>query len=214
MKKKILVGLAGTMLISSVGFAAPVVDLAKGETVIGYNYHSYSADLAGYDFGDFNADGFHIEHGLTDQITLGFETSQGKANYLYAPSDILTAKVTFNDIYLAYKPQMSGKANVQLILGSRSYKENDSENYYGTIYPLGSYSENHPLYGVQASTPLGDKVNGYAGVSATKIETEWKIGATYAVTPQVNLDLNYTNKKFDDLYLNLKGVGFGLNYKF
>jgi hypothetical protein len=170
MKKKILVGLVGTMMISSVCLAAaPVTELAKGETVVGLSHSDF----------DVSTDGFYLEHGIADKFIIGLDSNDFDGS-------------TATDFYGKYKLDK----NVNLTLGFRDYEGGDSKL----------------TYGIEGSTALAEKTVGYASLKNNSDETEWKFGATYAIAPQINLDLNYTSHNTD--YGDLKGVGFGINYKF
>ncbi|MBP2634653.1 MAG: hypothetical protein H6Q72_560 [Firmicutes bacterium] len=113
MKKKILTVLAGTMLVSSVSFAAPITDLQKSETSVGYNH--YNLDTAGHNFND---DSFYLENGVTDKLVLGLEANSYSAG---GSSDHTT------DIYAQYKLD----PNVRLIAGNRNYSDGPNKMFYG-----------------------------------------------------------------------------------
>lgn len=172
MKKKILAGLIGTMLVSGIAMAAPVVSLEEGETVVGINHTNL-------DYEDI--DGFFIENAASDKINVGLQHREGDFD----------GRET--DIYAKYKlPQ-----NVNLALGMRDY----------------SGAGNKLMFGAEVSTDLANKLTGYAGVRFTNLETEVNLGATYALTNQLSLDLNYLNKDYDHGG-ETDGVGFGINYRF
>ncbi|HBS60698.1 MAG TPA: hypothetical protein DEA44_15730 [Firmicutes bacterium] len=97
-----------------------------------------------------------------------------------------------NDLYAKYKlPQ-----NVNLVFGMRDY----------------SGAGNKMLLGAEVNTDLADKLTGYAGVKFTSVETEYNVGASLALTDQLNFDVNYLNKDYDRG--GTDGLGFGLNYRF
>lgn len=213
MKKKVLAGLVGTMLVSSIGFAAPVVELNKGETTIGYSHSNFDLTVNGdSDLGDLKANGYYVQHGLTDKITLGFEKNKGK----YSCTDGVdsnTINISFNDIYATYKVAK----NAQILLGNRAYKLSGFGTEAGVPWSETLSTENKLMYGIQGTAKLAEKLNGYLGFIKTSEETESKIGVIYAVASNTNLDLNYTIHKWDidDIdELKFKGIGFGLNYKF
>jgi opacity protein-like surface antigen len=110
MKRKVVAGFVGCMLLSSVGFAAPVVDLNKGESTIGYHYQ---------DFDDHDSNGFSAQTALTDKLVLGAE---------YSKIDDIDFKTT--DIYGAYQLDK----NLSVVLGNRHYDvpgDNDDQVLYG-----------------------------------------------------------------------------------
>ncbi|MDF2570331.1 MAG: hypothetical protein K0R55_1935 [Sporomusa sp.] len=113
MKKKILTLLTGTMLVASVGMAAPLTDLQKGETNIGYNH--YNLDASGP---DYDNDSFYLEHAVGSKVIVGLEKNTYAA---YGDS------IKSTDIYAHYKLD----PNVRLILGNRDYNGGDSKVFYG-----------------------------------------------------------------------------------
>ncbi|SMD12323.1 hypothetical protein SAMN04488500_12856 [Sporomusa malonica] len=113
MKKKILTLLTGTMLVASVGMAAPLTDLQKGESNIGYNH--YNLDAAGQ---NIDTDGFYLENGIGNKVIVGVERN----SYSVPGYDFKTT-----DIYAHYKLD----PNIRLIVGSRDYSDGPSKMFYG-----------------------------------------------------------------------------------
>ncbi|AJQ28587.1 hypothetical protein [Pelosinus fermentans] len=113
MKKKIFTLMAGTMLATSIGYAAPLTELAPGETTIGYNH--YNLDQNGHGIDD---DSVYIEHALSDKFTAGIERN-GYSSY-YGGSHT-------TDIYVHYKLDN----NVRLIAGDRNYSGESDKFFYG-----------------------------------------------------------------------------------
>lgn len=111
MKKKMLALIAGLTLASNVGFAAPLNNLATGETAIGYNYHSMSNSA------DNNS--YYLENAISDKFTLGIERN----NY----SGDFGSKWNTTDIYAQYKLD----PNIRLIVGNRDYDYAGSKVYFG-----------------------------------------------------------------------------------
>ena len=109
MKKKILTVLAGTMLVSSVSFAAPITDLQKSETSVGYNH---------YNLNDLDNDSFYLENAVSNKVVLGLESNSYSAGGF---SDHTT------DIYAQYKLD----PNVRLIVGNRDYSDGPNKMFYG-----------------------------------------------------------------------------------
>lgn len=111
MKKQLLALAMGTMLAaSSTAFAAPLTDVQKGETSIGYNHYNLSHGL--------KDDAFHIEHGLSDKFNIGIERNGFEQNSVDFHS---------TDIYVQYKLD----PHVQLTLGNRDYSDDSSKVFYG-----------------------------------------------------------------------------------
>lgn len=194
MKKKILTGLICSMLVASVGFAAPVLDLEKGQTAAGYNYSRFDIDAGGADLGKETFDGFYVQHQLSDKLNLGLE----RASIGFGPFD-----VRMTDLLAQYKLD----DNVNLALGIRKYR-------LGT--PIGSESETKAAFGINGKTQLADKLTGYISYLRTSYEDEWKIGANYQISKNTYLDLNYAHHNGDgDLDgLEFKGFGLGVGFTF
>ena len=112
MKKKILALLVGSIVTSSIGFAAPINNATQGETTIGYNYYNMSNST--------NNDSFYLENAVSDKFTLGVERNNYSAN---------SADWNTTDVYVQYKID----PNVHLILGDRDYSYDNQSNkaFYG-----------------------------------------------------------------------------------
>ncbi len=110
MKKKMITLLAGTMLVSSVSFAAPLTDLQKSETAIGYNH--YNLD------GSVKNDSFHLENAIANKVIVGLETN----SYSVGSADSHST-----DIYAHYKLD----PNIRLIVGNRDYSNGPNKMFYG-----------------------------------------------------------------------------------
>lgn len=109
MKKKILTALTGAMFVTGVAMAAPITDLEKGESVIGYNH--YNLDISGYSVDD---DSFSLEHGIADKVIVGVERNSFDG-----------AKAT--DLYAHYKLD----PNIRLIVGNRDIDYGPSKMFVG-----------------------------------------------------------------------------------
>ncbi|SDD56214.1 outer membrane protein [Sporomusa acidovorans] len=106
MKKKILTMLAGTMLATSVSFAAPITDLQQGQTSIGYNHYNLSHDM--------DDDSFYLESAVSNKFILGAERNSYDGFHS-------------TDIYAQYKLD----PNIRLIVGNRDYSFDGSKMFYG-----------------------------------------------------------------------------------
>ncbi|BBB92107.1 MAG TPA: hypothetical protein PKA28_05460 [Methylomusa anaerophila] len=105
MKNKILAVLAGAMLVSSVGFAAPITDVQEGQTSIGYNHYNLNHDVTN--------DSFNLEHGISAKFILGIERN--------------TADLETTDLYAQYKLD----PNIRLIAGNRDFDNGSGKFFYG-----------------------------------------------------------------------------------
>ncbi|HIU63658.1 MAG TPA: hypothetical protein IAB06_01275 [Candidatus Avacidaminococcus intestinavium] len=97
------------------------------------------------------------------------------------------------DVYGKYKLDPNFLVN----LGIRDYKHSSSKL----------------TVGLEATTPLSDVIDGYAGVKYNSNETEFKIGIGHMLNENWGLDLNYSWHDFDH-GKNVNGLGVGVNYSF
>lgn len=107
MKRKIFTLIAGTMLVASIGQAAPLTDLQNGETNIGYNHYDLNSGI--------HSDGFYLEHALSDKFILGVDRNNYNDSFY-----------STTDIYGQYKLD----PNFRLIAGNKSY-DSTNEFFYG-----------------------------------------------------------------------------------
>jgi hypothetical protein len=128
MKRKIFTLIAGTMLVASIGQAAPLADLQQGETNIGYDHYNLNSNL--------NSDGFYLEGALSDRFILGVDRNNYNDAFYSA-----------TDIYGQYKID----PNIRLIAGNRSY-DNTNEFFYG----VGATVNLAPRLDGYASVTTGD----------------------------------------------------------
>lgn len=204
MKKKVLMVLAGAMLVSGVVCAAPVVEVEKGEVHAGYTFTKADFTLDGVDLGKDNVHNFYAEYGLSDKFLIGIEYGSGNAAKLVGPS-VRKWEEKETDAYIQYK----FNSNFRLLAGARHY---DTGVYTNGV------KENIPtstklLYGLSARTDFSPKVSGYATFLKTSAETEWRVGTTYSFNKSTYLDLNYKYKDFDH-NTDMKGIGLGIGFKF
>lgn len=199
MKKKILATVAACMAMSSIAMAAPVTDLQKGQSTAGYLYWNPKVEIGSYDAGKSNANGAYAETALSDKFIVGIETIKGSRN-----EGIVHIDTRFTDFTVQYKVDK----NFRLIAGNRNYDSNVSVTGVGSA----SNSENKFIYGIGASTPLGDKTSAYATYLHDSYCDEWQIGVNQDLSKNVFLNVNY--RYHDEDNASLKGIGAGISYKF
>lgn len=210
MQNKILAGLIGAMLISSVAFASPSVPLQQGETSIGFDVANLKPSISVLgltaDFSGTHSNSYYLQHGLSDRFTIGAERTD--LNAASSNSGGLIADVKATDIYAQYKIDK----NFSLIAGSRDY--NATVGYGGISTSL---SKGNFLWGINASTKLSDKLTGHAAYKQTSYESEWQAGVADQLSNNVSLDLSYKHHDYNfgsAADLTLSGIGVGMNYKF
>ncbi|MBP2654880.1 MAG: hypothetical protein H6Q73_2449 [Firmicutes bacterium] len=116
MKKTILALVAGSMMVSSVGFAAPITNMWTGEAAVGYNYYSLSHST--------DNSSVYLQGDVSDKFTLGIERNNNST------CDYDDWNTT--DIYAHYKLN----PNFRIIVGDRDYDYGNVSNkvFYGVGY--------------------------------------------------------------------------------
>lgn len=204
--KKCLLVLAASIAMSGIAAAAPVTNLEKGETTAGYLYWNPKVEIASYDLGSHNANGFFVETALSDKVIVGIETIKGDASAILSGFSG-SADTRFTDVTIQYKVA----DNIRLIAGNRNYDTNGSIAGQGSA----SISENKLLYGISGSTALGEKTTAYASVLQNSIGTDWQIGVNQNISNTLTFNINYRYYDEDSIFdTKLKGLGAGLIYKF
>lgn len=205
--KKLLLTFIVCLAMSSIAIAAPMTDLNKGETAAGYLYWNPKIDVDvngnSYDAGKATANGFYVENALSDKFILGIETIKGdKSRTVFGKH--VKADSRFTDVTIQYKLDN----NVRLIAGNRNY---DTDLSASGSAPY-SNSANKFIYGVGASTALGEKTSAYATYTHDSYADEWQLGVNQDLSKNAVLNINY--RYHDEDYVTLKGIGAGLIYKF
>lgn len=195
LKRKILAALIGSMLITSVGFSAPVLELEQNQTAIGYGYSKLEAEVKGLGSAKENFNSLYVQHKLSDKVVLGLEQLKT------SPTG---GELKLTDLIAQY----SVDENLNFALGARKY--------HLSISGFGSDSETKAIFGVNYHKELGEKVTGYASYLKSSYEDEWKIGVTYKMSSRAFLDVNYSYHDADaeGVDLTFKGLGIGIGFIF
>lgn len=201
--KKFIFALITCLAISSIAMAAPVTDLQKGESEVGYMYWNPSIDISSYDAGSTSANGAYVKTALDDKWTVGIETIQGDKTRTISGVRA-HGDVRLTDVTAQYKLDK----NIRLIAGMRNYDGKVSVTGLGSD----STSENKFIYGVGFNAPIGDKTSAYATYTHDSYANEWQIGVNQDLSKNVFLNVNY--RYHDEDGLTLKGMGAGVSYKF
>ena len=196
--KKVLLTLSALTLMTSIAMAAPVTDLQKGESLVGYSYWNPSVTVNPYDLGKTNSNGFYAGTAIDDKFIIGVETVKGSKT-----TNNISMDTQFTDISLNYKLNK----NVQLIIGDRSYDTTASALGY-TV----SQSTNKFFYGVAETSEIGKNTSAYVSVIHSNIADDWQVGANYNFSKNAAFNVNY--RSYTEDWGSLKGPGTGVSYKF
>ena len=211
------------MLTTSIGFAAPLNDYSAGKTSVDLTWRVSDIDAKG-DFGNDSFDkkgnlDFGITTGLGNNFALQYTNSNAKSKNtsLVDAGGPFTAKGTlkmqeFNVLYKVDK-------NLSVYTGIASIKgkvDSDGGSFSNS-------SKNKVQFGLIGSTKLAEKTTAYAQVGFASNLTNWKVGVSQEIAPNLELNVDYRRtqaKKLDfgtgigDVDMTAKGLGVGVTYKF
>jgi hypothetical protein len=222
-KTAILAMVAATMLTTSVGFASPLNDYSAGKTQVDLTWRQSDVKAEGDSTdGNFNKKGnmeFGITTGLGNNFALQYNNFNGKSkdtdftNAGGAFSAAATLKMQeFNVLYKVDK-------NLSVYTGIASVKG----SFDSTIGNSESDTKNKVQFGVIGNTKLSDKTTAYAKIGVASGMTNWKVGVSQELAPNLELNLDYGSLKVNkmafnngmgDVDMTAKGIGVGVSYKF
>jgi hypothetical protein len=223
-KTAILAMAAATMLTTSVGFAAPLSDYSAGKTQVDLTWRQSDVKSTG-DNANGNFDkkaniNYGITTGLGNDLAIQYTNSDSKSKdtgFVNATNTPFNARATLKmqEFNLLYKLD----ENLSVYTGIASVKgEFNSDN--GTS---SSNTKNKLQFGLIGSTKLGDTTSAYAQVGFASSFTNWKIGVSQEIAPNLELNVDYSqikskkmafNNGMGDVDMTAKGLGIGISYKF
>jgi len=216
--KKVLAVLVGLMMLCSIAAASPLMDYSAGKAAIDVSVYPsldfHVTNNFGYDQSPGGVSG-NIDWGLTAGLGNKFAVQYRQFNpkteaYNYGE----VWKLETQEINVLYKLDK----NLAGFVGYHQAKNVDS--FAGTTRT--SFGKNSMQVGLVGTTPIGDKFSLFGTVGVGSGLTNFEVGVAYAVTPNLDLnvlyrDLRVNGVKFStgaELKNEVKGIGYGLTYKF
>lgn len=237
-KTAILTMVTATMLTASIGFAAPLTDYSAGKTAIDLTWRSSDTKTSGTDsdgawetsFGKKHNLDWGVTTGLGNNFAIQYNGYNAKSKDAVSWSDADETGIShvnlktqeFNVLYKLNK-------NVSAYTGLVRLKATENAN---VSYTDGSPSEtessstktkNKIQIGLIGSTKIADKTTAYVQVGVASNFTDWKVGVSQEIAPNVEFNVDYRGlkaKKLDfggddgKFDVSSKGIGFGVSYKF
>lgn len=223
---------AAAMLTTSIGFTAPLTDYSTGKTAIDLMWRNadISTKTSGNDisFGKKNSLDWGITTGLGNNFAIQYNGYNVKSKDTVTYSDAfeietLNLELKTQEFNVLYKLDN----NVSVYTGIVSLKGSGSENKnvigVNTSYNFTSDTKKKIQFGLIGSTKIADKTTAYALVGVASDYTNWKIGMSQEIAPNLELNVDYRKiqaKKITfsngvgDPDVTVKGFGFGIGYKF
>ncbi|WP_371380069.1 hypothetical protein [Sporomusa aerivorans] len=208
MKKVIMSVLASLAFASTAFAAAPGMDVAAGQTQLGYSYNHLDTNAEGLgELGSFNANSFQAAYGLSDKFALtgDYLDSQSKSYYYGGGYSLDDLNYNTSQIGLQYKLNK----NLALSVGNVRSEVNATDNNYAV-----SASTNEMFGGVAYKAAINNNMDGYASYIRSSNVQDGKVGMNYRLNDNASVDLGYRYFENDGLGIKAKGANVGVNYKF
>jgi len=207
--KKAIITTVTLLSLASTAFAAtPAMNVAAGQTELGYSYSNLQTKTNGFgDLGTLNANSYQLAYGLSNKlaITGDYLGSNPKDFNVYTTSGYQTISgIKFNSTAIG----LQYKLNDNVAVSAGSIKSEISSSY-------GSIPSTEVFGGIAFTKKLSNNVTGYASyLKSTNVE-DVKAGLTYNLGSATSLDVGYRNYQNSGVgNVTAKGVGFGINHKF
>lgn len=236
MKKiAILTMVATTVLTTSIGFASPLNDYSPGKTVIDLNFRNADVDanassdgnnVLSQTFGKKSNIDWGITTGLGNKIALQYNGYDAKSKDAVMYSDgtetnAMNFALKTQEFNVLYQLDKNVSVYTGIVKTQGSYNQNDTYDGITTSTGSSTNRKNKIQFGLVGSTKLADKTTAYAQIGVASDFTNWKIGVSQEIAPNLDFNVDYRRiqvKNLDNSGTNVditaKGFGFGVSYKF
>jgi opacity protein-like surface antigen len=225
-KTAILAIAASTMLTTSIGLAAPLTDYSSGKTSIDLIWRNSDADFRTPDGTDSLDKKSNLDFGITTGLGNNFAIQYNDYN---AKSKDTTLPDGFGGTYQEHGSLKAQELNVLYKIDKNFSAYTGVVRVKGNVNSDGngfsSDTKNKVQLGLIGSTKIADKTTAYAVVGVASDYTNWKIGVSQEIAPNLEFTVDYRRLQAKKLTFDVagtplnadvtvKGLGFGVGYKF
>lgn len=228
MKKKVLATLAALTLVSSVGFASPLTDYSAGKTAIDLNLRSSDVKDNEYSLDKKSNLDWGVTTGLGNKLAIQYNGYNAKSKDTVYTSNAyetnrMNCELKIQEFNVLYKLDRNVSVYTGLVTMKASSLENDNVGGVDIPYPYSSNTKKKMQFGLVGSTKLADKTSAYASVGVASDYTNWKIGVSQEIAPNLELNVDYRRLQAKKMTydngggvadITVKGIGYGITYKF
>lgn len=222
MKKSVMITAAAvaTMICSGVS-AAPLTDYSAGKTAIDLTIRSSDININGSSIDPTYNKSSNLDWGITtglgNKFALQYNEYNAKSKDTTFRNSIENAEVKTQEFNILY--QLDN--NLSLYTGV--IKAKGSVNNSRIPIPITADDKSKMQIGLIGSTKIGDKTTAYASLGVASDITNWKIGVSQEIAPNLEFNVDYRNTKItsvkysginDSFDVTSKGLGYGITYKF
>ena len=221
-------------MLKTVGFASPLNDYSAGKTSIDLTWRQSDVKTTDSEdevsFGKKSNLDWGVTTGLGNNFAIQYNGYNAKSKDAISWSNVDETGIAHVDLKtqelnVLYKLNN----NLSVYTGLVRFKASENANI---SYNDGSPSEfesnttkakNKIQFGVIGSTKLAEKTTAYAQVGVASNFTNWKVGVSQEIAPNVEFNVDYRRlkaKKLDfgigdgEFDVSAKGIGFGITCKF
>ena len=213
MKKKVLLGLAIGMSLSTVAFASPLQNYDAGKAEVNVGTTLAPAMASGSDNGEtFKSD---VKNKINGGATVGLGRNLA-LQFKYVDSQQKPSGTELNMRTQEYNLRYKVDKNVSVYAGEMHARAGVKNSFVDA-----SATRNIFQAGVQYEAPLSKNVTGWAGMGFGSNMQHYEAGIGYALTENLDLDLSYQYTQVKDFERNdrkynttVKGLYAGLSFKF
>ncbi len=226
MKRKVMITAAAvaTMICSAVS-AAPLTDYSVGKTSIDLVIRSSDNNIDSA-FGSTSYDkkvnlDWGITTGLGSKFAIqynGYNAKSKTTTFSNALEKSELKSQEFNILYQIDKNLSVYAGSIKVKPSVAGYDFDDDESYDYSFS-----SKNKVQFGLIGSTKIADKTTAYASLAFASDITNWKIGVSQEIAPNLEFNIDYRSLKVKDINFagtpfnfdaTSKGFGYGVTYKF
>lgn len=223
MKKAASLAIAiATLFTASIGFAAPLTDYTTGKTAIDLTFRNADVKDKGPGY-DVSLDKkCNLDWGITtvigNKFALQYNGYNAKSKDTTVPQFGITANgelktQEFNVLYQIdeHLSAYTGIAQSKFTINDDTYGSSSTDN------------KSKLQFGLVGYTKLAEKTTAYASVGVASDWSNWKVGLSQEIAPNLELNLDYRrlqvknmsgNNFTDKVDITAKGWGLGVTYKF
>lgn len=210
--KRIFLVLLGAMLLCSVGFASPLTDYSPGSTAVDVNWRpNVDAEVShqSLDSKSGNLD-WGITYGLGGKFAVQYRQ--------FSPETTISSAVDSEYKFNNYEANVLYRFNHNTAAFAGYHRANIRNLTSG----VQTDNKNTAQLGLVGSKPLSDKMQLYGIIGAGKDLRSYEVGLSYRVAKNTELNVSYMDKQLSNIKngeddkedANLKGVGYGVTFKF
>jgi hypothetical protein len=213
MKKSAMIAAAVATMICSGVSAAPLTDYSAGKTAIDLSFRSSDLNDNGLSFDKKSNLDWGITTGLGNKFAVqynGYNAKSKDTNFGAFTGNLELKTQEFNVLYQIDK-------NISAYTGI--IKSKGVGILDGISIP--SDEKSKMQFGLIGSTKIADKTTAYASFAVASDITNWKIGVSQEIAPNLDFNVDYRNLKVKNITGNgwnddvtAKGLGYGVTYKF